>query len=653
MLKLGPALFVSLLLLIFSVPGFTALPDADREARLLGHIAYLSIDERDGRGIGTEGLDASAAYIQRRYAEAGLLPLFPTGEDGPTDSLGGFPTTPSVAGDYFQRFEIGWGASPLPQCRFTIGEQELALGLDITTLPFSGEGEVASVAVFAGYGITAPEYDYDDYGELEATGKVVIVLDGEPAAGREEARFAGAYDTDHALWRNKAINAKAHGAAALIIVPHSATEEADQLPELRTDEPYRDAGLPVLFAKRRVVDSAFARFSLDKAQRSIDLNESPRSMPLGETAVQLTVALEVGQVQVANVGAALPGDDRLLIVGAHYDHLGYGQVGSNEYGVRAVHNGADDNASGVAVLLELARSLAQSPPGPTVWFVAFTAEEVGLLGSSYFVQHAPEGLTDARFMLNLDMVGRMEEDRLTFFGVNSADGLREAANAANEALEPPLQLALTGGGYGASDQTSFYSRGIPVGHLLTALHADYHSPRDDIALIHGGGLVRVCGYAESLLRTLASDEYPLTYKEGEPPEKRQGRGVPVSMGTIPDFSAPDSLRGMRIQGVQPGSPADKAGLTGQDVLLQMGDVLIDNIYDFTYALRQHVPGDAVEVVFKRGGEEKSTTVTLAPSSRGGHGGGGHPGGKGDKPSGGHPGGGDRNGHGAGHPGGSQ
>ncbi len=596
---LGPALF----LFAFNAvaPANSSELDWDQEARLLMHVAYLASDSREGRGIGTAGLDSAASYIENRFSESRLEPLFEK--------------------TFRQRLHISWGVNSLPGTAVFSDEDTLRLGTDIQPLGFTSDGEARAPAIFVGYGVTAPEYDYDDYGEIEAEGKIVVMLEGEPASENPDSRFAGAYDTEHAVLRTKAINARTHGAVGMIVVRNPlASESGDSLPAPRTDEPYREAGIPAIYVTHNALKNLFPDFRLLDAQRSIDVNESPRSMPIGKDSVALRAEVRREKVAISNVGAALPGDERVLVVGAHYDHLGYGQSGSTEPGVHAVHNGADDNASGVAIMLETARILALNPPGPTIWFIAFSGEEIGLAGSSWFTNHPPNPLDSVEFMLNLDMLGRMRDNKLIGLGVHSAEGLEKTARRAASGLD--IELTLTGNGYGPSDQTSFYANGIPVLHLLTAAHEDYHSPRDDVSKINGAGMVKALDYALRLVKEISRPNTELKYVEKAAHPALSGTGAPRPyLGTIPDFAQPDSLRGVRIQGVRSGSPADKAELHGGDVLVEMDGIIIDNLYDFVFALRKHKPGDKVTIYFMRNGSRLSTRAKLAKSAgKSGHGG---------------------------------
>jgi Zn-dependent M28 family amino/carboxypeptidase len=594
-------------LLLLALLAFTVVGCADSlERNLTNHVKYLADDAREGRGIGTNGLEQASEYIAEQLLTAGLEPLF--GDDG-----------------YYQPFKMSWGIEIMDGCRLSSGDVSLALREEFQPAGFSGTGKLRSSAVFAGYGISADEYGYDDYEEVAADGKIVVVLDGEPNADSDNSLFEGRQKTDHAALRTKAILAKTKGAAGLIVVVGSPGDESS-LPMLRTNEPYRDVGIPIVQVTRAGFARLFPRMNLDLVQRSIDANEAPRSMSLGDSEIALAVDVKRSEVPVRNVGGKLSGGEDIIIVGAHYDHLGYGQSGSRETEAGVIHNGADDNASGAAALIETARRLAEDPPGPTIWFVAFTGEEAGLVGSNHFAANPPEAIEKVKFMLNYDMVGRMRENELTVFGIKSAEELPKLADGAGEGLG--LELSLTGGGFGASDQTSFYSAGVPVAHLMTALHADYHTGLDDVDKIRFDGIAKTVRYGVSLVNTVSDDDISLTYVEQEQPrEGRGGRGnIKVTFGIIPDFSQPDSLHGLRLDGVRPGTPASAGGLERKDVVTRMGDVIIDNIYDFTFALKRHEPGDTVQVEFARDGESLSTRVVLVARDSGGRG--GHPSGRG-------------------------
>jgi hypothetical protein len=321
----------------------------------------------------------------------------------------------------------------------------------------------------------------------------------------------------------------------------------------------------------------------------------------------------IGAVEVKNVIGILPGQGELsrqaVVVGAHYDHLGLGGSSSLEPdSVGVVHNGADDNASGVAALIEVARLIAgvETPERRTVVFVAFTGEETGLLGSDYYVKN-PVRSTDSTFaMMNFDMVGRLNENTLIAIGTGSATELPMLLDSLN--AEAQFDLATQEDPWGRSDHSSFYGASMPVVHLFTDNHVDYHRPSDDWDKIDSAGIVRITEYAADLTWAFATRADRLTFVDVPRPEPTGGMGNGAWLGSIPDMSG--SPGGVRFNGVRAGSPADSAGLQAGDILVRLGDQAVNDLYDMTAALRAHSPGDRVTVVVLRDGERIENTVTL-------------------------------------------
>lgn len=316
-----------------------------------------------------------------------------------------------------------------------------------------------------------------------------------------------------------------------------------------------------------------------------------------------------------NVIGVLPGSDpelsgEAVVIGAHYDHVGLGGFGSVDPGdAGQVHNGADDNASGVAALLGAAERLVSEPrPARSVVFVAFTGEELGLLGSSAYTEEPAVPLRRTRAMLNMDMVGRLGADPLIVNGVGTAAEWEEIVRSASR--RTGVEVRVGEEGFGPSDHSSFYARGVPVLHLFTNVHGDYHRPGDDWWKVDARGIERVAELAARLARRVADRSGPLTYREGTaPPHARgEGEGYGAYLGTIPDFTPVD--HGVRISGVNAGSPADEAGLEGGDVIVGIGEHEVADLRAMTEALRAHEPGDTVQVRFLRGGEERRATAVL-------------------------------------------
>ena len=343
-----------------------------------------------------------------------------------------------------------------------------------------------------------------------------------------------------------------------------------------------------------------------------------------------TVAKEAPVAQSARVGGLvgrnviglLPGHDpnlrnEAVIVGAHYDHLGLGGFGSlDPDSTGKVHNGADDNASGSAMLIQIAGRLAQNPPARTVLFIAFSGEELGLLGSAYYVKHPIYPLSTTTAMINLDMVGRLRNGRLIVYGTRTAKEFPALLDSLN--WHAGFDLKAQGDGYGPSDQSSFYAAGRPVLHLFTDLHDDYHRTTDDWEKIDPEGFRRVTNFTVGLVTAIANRPSRLTPVEAPPPSHAMGStsGAPAYgtyLGTIPDMT--DNPGGVRLLGVRAGSPAERAGLRGDDIITRIGDMEIPDLQAMTHALRSHEPGDTVSIVIRRG--DKLTTVRATLGTRGG------------------------------------
>lgn len=337
-------------------------------------------------------------------------------------------------------------------------------------------------------------------------------------------------------------------------------------------------------------------------------NESPRSLP------------------TQNVVALLPGTDpalrnQLVVVGAHFDHLGRSTQGALDPDRKnAIRRGADDNASGTAAVLELARLFAAAPPRRSLLFVTFSGEELGLLGSEYFVTHSPLPLDSAVAMVNFDMVGRLRDDKLIVYGVATAVELPALLDSANLAAgtprrgspwNAPLRITALGDGFGPSDHSSFYARGIPVLHFFTDLHEDYHSAGDLPSKINAGGEAHVVDVAERVIRAIADRPSRLTFIRSAAPAPIAGsrQGSDVYLGSIPDMSN-TAGQGLRLTGVRAGSPAEQAGLIAGDVIVEFAGRAVKDLYDFSDALYSHRPGDAVSVTVLRNGDRKQFTVHL-------------------------------------------
>ena len=321
-----------------------------------------------------------------------------------------------------------------------------------------------------------------------------------------------------------------------------------------------------------------------------------------------------------NVIAILPGTDprlagQYVVVGAHYDHLGRSSEGAlDPDAVGQIHHGADDNASGTAAVLELARLFTARPAKRPIVFVNFSGEELGLLGSEYFVENPPVALDSVQAMINFDMVGRLRQNRLIVYGVASAAPLHPLLDSVNAATATPFVLSAVGDGFGPSDQSAFYEHHVPVLHFFTDLHEDYHRVTDVVAKIDAGGEARVIDFAARILRELADRPDRLTFIGTAPPTAppmTTAGGSAAYLGSIPDMGAPDpTMPGMKLTGVRQGSPADNAGLKAGDVIVEFGGAPVKDIYSYSAALYAHKPGDTVAIVVLRQGARLTLTATL-------------------------------------------
>lgn len=338
------------------------------------------------------------------------------------------------------------------------------------------------------------------------------------------------------------------------------------------------------------------------------------------TDAPAAAATGIGGAIGKNVIGILPGRDpelrnEIVVVGAHYDHLGPGTFGAlDPDSAGRVHNGADDNASGAAALVHIARRLAANPPARTVVFLGFSGEEEGLLGSDYYVKHPVFPLARTYAMVNMDMVGRLRENRLLVYGVATAQEFPALLDSLNATAG--FDLRASGDGWGRSDHSSFYAAGKPVLHVFTDLHEDYHRTTDDWEKINADGLAQVADFTGAVVRALADRRAPLSFVNVPPPQAASAgpsSSYGAYLGTVPDMS--ENPGGVRLTGVRAGSPAEKAGLRGNDIIVRMGGDPVPDLQALTGVLRRHKPGDMLEIRFLRDGVEQVVTVTLG--TRGG------------------------------------
>lgn len=569
-------------------------------ARYFDHVKYLAGDEMKGRGDGTPELDNAAEYIAAQFRLWGLRPL---GDNN----------------TYFQKFEVTTGAAIGIGNELQLNGTALKINEAFVPIVFSNTADVRGSLIFAGYGITAPELHYDDYTGVDAKGKIVVVMRHEPQESDAKSPFDGTNFTRHATFVNKAINAKQHGARAIIFITDLSHSDEQVGSATRTEES-DDLGIPAVHAKRDPLLNLFKASGKDigAIQKKIDLDLKPDSFELPDSQAHLATEIVRTRKTVKNVAAAVTGSDPMLqnewvVIGAHYDHLGLGDRSSLAPSqIGEIHHGADDNASGTAGVLELARLAVKyrQELKRSVAFITFAGEELGLLGSSHFVNHSTIPLGNIMGMINMDMIGRVNNDRLFIGGVGTSPSFKPWLEEFNKSAR--LQLDYSDSGYGASDHMSFNAKKIPVLFFFSGLHTDYHKPSDTYDKINAPGATKVLSLVYMMMNRMAADPPRLLYTEVQEPRPPAGGsgggGYGPYFGSVPDFR--DDLKGVLFADVQNDSPAAKAGLKQGDLMVEFDGKPIQNLYDFTYALRAKKPGDIVSVGVKRGGQDVKVNVTL-------------------------------------------
>jgi hypothetical protein len=590
----------------------TSAPATPAAEAMKESLEYLASDTLEGRGIGTKGIDLAAAYIAGDFHGAGLRPL------------------PGLK-DYFQRFEATTADGIAPETSLAVGGKTLKLNDDYAPLSFSAEKSFEDARlVFVGYGITSAEHKYDDYADVDVHGKVAIAWRFEPVDKEGKSKFVKDDWSDLAHLDAKAKNAAEHGAIGLILVNPPLFKGPDGLLPFARQYQGSSAAIAVLHVTRTVGNELIKKETgQDPAALEAAINEtpSPRSQELKGVTASGKVAVKRTIRYLQNVVGYLPGggihSDEYVVVGAHYDHLGYGGFGSLAPKSHEIHNGADDNGSGTAAIIELARELGEASqqgksPSRSIVFVAFSGEEEGLWGSAHFVNHPPVPLRQIVGMLNLDMVGRIRDNTLYVGGAGTAASFDAILKKADE--DSPLILKDIGkGGFGPSDHMSFAMKKIPVLFFFSGLHADYHRPTDKIGKINFNGMADAVELSRRVIVAMA-DMPRQQYVNAADSHSMMGMGSAsgggsggsrASLGVVPDYTTEQStIKGVKISGTVPGSPAEKAGLVDGDVLLGFNDKNLDNLMDLSVALGASKPGDKVKLRVKRGAREITTEATL-------------------------------------------
>ena len=581
------------------------------------HVGYLASDALEGRQTGSEGSRAAADYARKVFDEAGLLGV-------------GLPPSFSHQFEFTKRIETAEGQNSLflESKGHVAFEKTFEVEKAFRPLSFTSNDEFSGNVVFAGYGLSVPGElgeGYDSYSGLNVSNKIALVLryvpeDVSPERRQVLNRYAGL--------RYKAMMARERGARGIMIVAGPNSPNAGELVRHSFDSSLAGSDIVAASISAEVADYVLAPMhkSLASLQTSLD-SENPHAeggFEIPGLTVRLSTAVNHVKGMDENVIGYLPPenagvDSQYVIIGAHYDHLGHG--GSNSLERKgeenSIHNGADDNASGTSVILELAASLAAkraADPGlfdRGVLFALWSGEEIGLIGSTNFADDNTSALKQASAYLNFDMVGRLKENRLVLQGVGSSSvwpGLIERKN-----VLAGFGLTLQEDPYLPTDATVFYNHGVPILSFFTGSHEDYHRPTDTADKVNYPGLTRISEFAERMVLDLVSMETAPDYVKVERAKSTGGSrdSMRAYLGTIPDYAT--EIKGVKLSGVSGGGPADKAGLKGNDVIVEFGGKAITNIYDYTYAIDAVKIGTAVKVVIDRDGERFE--LEIVPEAR--------------------------------------
>ncbi|NTW24349.1 MAG: M28 family peptidase, partial [Lentimicrobium sp.] len=561
-------------------------------------VTYLASEELGGRKAGTEGDSLAAVFIRDKFSESGATLLENNG---------------------FQYFGVIAEVKSGENNRFTVNNTSFEAGKDFQPFSFSSNTTLDASVVFAGFGITGSsgELNWDDYAGSVIKDKWVLVLRGDPEPENANSAFI-----PMATDRSKALTARDKGAAGILLVSPTSIDKADQPIDITFDKTVSDAGLPVISISRKLasVILGLQPSAVDSIEKAMIAAKTPLKIET-KTSVKATTDVVRRKVTTRNIVALIPGKDvslknEYIVVGAHYDHLGMGGSGSGSRvpDVHAVHGGADDNASGVAALIAMAEyfSIEANRPSRSLIFVSFGAEEMGLLGSRYFVSHCPVDLKSIKGMVNLDMVGRLktEAPTVTISGTGTfsvADSLLNLLSS-----DRPFEIKRSPDGFGPSDHAAFYGEGVPVLFITTGAHEDYHTPDDLASRINYDGIVSVVDFSADLITELTSLSPAPVFKESGSRKEagHYGRNLKVTLGIMPDVSGAETSGGMKVEGTRKDGPAQKAGMLKGDIITAINGLPVGNIYDYMSRLGKLKPGETVNVEVLRDGKKEILIIQL-------------------------------------------
>jgi aminopeptidase YwaD len=582
------------ILFLFLIP-VTLHGQADKisTSGLKKHVFFLASDSLKGRYPGTIGDKVAAEYIRDQFQKAGLQLLYQKG---------------------LQTFSIVTGIEPGPGNYLVIGKDSTLFDIDYRPMSFSSKGGLNAKISYIGYGIRVEHelFSWDDYHGIDVKGNWVFMLRGKPPVDNK-ANILDPISTDF----GKAVFAKDMGAKGVIFVNPESTSE-DLLESLSGFS--GDAGIPVIQITRKTADMMLlldgeSIYNLETFHKK---NLKPKNLTLKPT-LNANVDLRETSIETFNVAGILRGQhpvlkNEYLVVGAHYDHLGMGGSGSGSRrpDTHTAHSGADDNASGVAAMIELARALSAERKNlqRSIIFVAFGAEEKGLLGSKFFVNSPPVELAKIKLMVNLDMLGRMKEDNsIQLGGTGTAKEMEELIN--HSLSNHKILLNTFPEGLGPSDHASFYGQDIPVLFFSTGPHMDYHTPEDTPDKVNYEGMKLVSDAIYELIQRSAKSDQKFTYTEAGPKiaTQRHGQQRRVSLGLMPDFTA-QGIEGLRADFVTKGKAAERGGMKNGDVIVAINGLSVKNIEEYMFRLSQLEPGQTINVEVIRENKKELLLIIL-------------------------------------------
>jgi hypothetical protein len=638
--------FSLILSLALFIGVFAQQPGQPSVNRLQQIISYLASDALEGRRTGTPGANDAAHYIAGEFSLLGLRPAI--------QMAGAARTRGEIRARYLQPFpyvskvELGKNNLLFVNSGRADDAAQFAVNEDWMPLGFSTNSELKTAEmVFAGYGISSAELKYDDYAVSNAKDRVAIVFAGAPDGDNPHSQFLQAGQI-----RFKAAAARAAGARGLLIISNEEILQHDRLSQLSYDNA-GEAGIPIIVISQKLAKRILNAELADLAKAADARTAAGNALRNPITGAKLSVNVNVNRIDSPsfNVVGILPGTDpklknEAIVIGAHYDHLGRGGEGSLAPREGEIHHGADDNASGTAGMLELARIFSAQKPRRTIVFIAFSGEEEGLIGSNYYVNHPVVPLANTVAMINMDMIGRQVEKKLIVGGVGTAQDWRAMIDAknvvptataslnvpgvgsANLAVNLPVnvnvngqpvvaapgknfELTLNEDGFGPSDHSSFYAKQVPVLFFWTGTHNDYHKPSDTYEKINYEGEARILSFVAGIVRDIDRSDARPKFTVAKSDSQGRSTGFRVYLGTIPNYA--DSNDGLMLDGVREESPAAKAGLKAGDKVVKMAGRDVKNVYDYTQALSEMKAGQEYEVELIRAGQRM--TLKITPEAR--------------------------------------